>query len=114
MVDAWLSQALCIEVGTSKFYPSTKGKYKEYDLIDSTCRACPVRAECLDAALRRSDEQGYWSNSTHATRQELLRFKKQEGVPAVRLDALLDAARMMASRDKVVDYTYASGSMFVL
>ena len=57
----------------------------------AVCRACPVRAECLEAALQRHETHGIWGGATERERDGIREERndqeaaadRAEGVPLV-------------------------------
>ena len=48
------------------------------------CRACPVRVECLDAALARREPWGVWGGELFANGKVLAQKRKRGRPPKVR------------------------------
>jgi WhiB family transcriptional regulator, redox-sensing transcriptional regulator len=49
-VWAWLDEAACLDTDPELFYEFSA---KAYRAARQTCAGCPVRAECLDAAMQQ-------------------------------------------------------------
>lgn len=67
---AWLSQAACVGVATSVFYP----RYANGDLTEALliCRSCPVRLACLEHAIVTREVYGVWGGTTPEARRRLI------------------------------------------
>ena len=53
----WQDKALCAETDPEAFFPEKGGSTRE---AKRTCRACEVRAECLEVALVNDERFGIW------------------------------------------------------
>lgn len=80
--EPWQQQAACRGIGTDAFFPERnkesgrirQGQYLEAKRI---CDQCPVRAECLDFALRENLRGGMYGGLTPRQRRELFRTPAQ-------------------------------------
>lgn len=69
----WREDALCARTDPELFHL----KYGESSApAKAVCAACPVRAECLDHALTRSEPHGVWGGLTVRERRTLERQTK--------------------------------------
>lgn len=66
----WRSFAVCISVDAAVWFPGPGGTNRPAQRI---CAGCPVRAACLDYALRMRISDGVWGGLTPAQRRALLR-----------------------------------------
>ena len=64
----WVNQAACAGLDPDLFHP-TRGE--PTDAAKTICEACPVRAECLDYALRTNQQFGIWGGLTEQARGRL-------------------------------------------
>ena len=76
---SWRAAAKCRDRDPSEFVIYEVHKRKVVDLeptdeIKHLCRDCPVRVECLSAAMS-GREHGYWAGTTHAQREAMRREK---------------------------------------
>lgn len=74
----WRDQAACAQIGdTDLFYPEKGGSTRP---AKSVCAACPVRRQCLEAALATptTDDWGTWGGTSERERRELRRSRKNE------------------------------------
>ena len=67
---AWTQQAACRGGGTEIFYPATPDEEAE---ALSICATCPVRAQCLDYAIRNRETYGIWGGTTPEQRRHMRR-----------------------------------------
>lgn len=63
----WMADASCQNKPTRWWYSTDR---RDQDRAKSYCNPCPVRTECLDAAMGR-DEYGIWGGMTLEERQAL-------------------------------------------
>lgn len=54
----WWDDAACLGVGTDPFFV---GRGKSLDEARTYCTACPVRAECVAAAVEHHERFGIWA-----------------------------------------------------
>jgi WhiB family redox-sensing transcriptional regulator len=66
----WADRALCAEVDPEIFFPEKGGSTLQPKRV---CRACPVRAECLDWALEHGERFGIWGGLSERERRPLER-----------------------------------------
>ena len=67
---AWTGQAACRGTDTEIFYPVTSDEEAE---ALSICATCPVRAQCLDYAVRNHETYGIWGGTTPEQRRRIRR-----------------------------------------
>ena len=67
---AWQDAALCAETDPEAFFPEKGGSVRA---AKRTCRACEVRAECLDYALEHDERFGIWGGTSERERRRLKR-----------------------------------------
>ena len=72
---SWQDQALCAETDPEAFFPEKGGSTR---LPKAVCRACEVRAECLDYALGHDIRFGVWGGMSEPERR---RLKRQQASP---------------------------------
>lgn len=70
---SWQDRALCAEADPELFFPGN-GHADHAEDAKQVCRACPVKAECLDYALATGQEYGVWGGTSE---QERRRMKRQ-------------------------------------
>lgn len=64
----WGKQAACLDADPELFFPvSETGPHVEQ--AKAICRACPVRAACLEGALRAGESAGIWGGLTSEERR---------------------------------------------
>jgi WhiB family redox-sensing transcriptional regulator len=67
---SWLDRALCAEVGGDIWHPEKGGSTREPKKV---CRACEVRAECLEYALEHDIRFGIWGGLSERERHRMKR-----------------------------------------
>ena len=68
----WREAALCAQTDPDVFFPPPGGRGGEP--ARRICRRCPVKAECLEAALAKpqhEDEYGVWGGTTPKERRAI-------------------------------------------
>lgn len=78
-MTTWRDQAACRDVDTDLFFPVQQTSEREWELARAICRHCPVKAECLDAALsfEGADRQGMWAGMTPDERARLVKRRRR-------------------------------------
>jgi WhiB family redox-sensing transcriptional regulator len=66
----WQADARCAGTDLDTFFPEKGGSTKEAKRI---CRACAVRAECLEYALDLAEKFGIWGGRSERERRRLLK-----------------------------------------
>jgi WhiB family redox-sensing transcriptional regulator len=85
----WVDQAACKGAPIEYFFAVTPDRYgvERHDPVllaegRRICDRCPVREECLDAALAKGlDVHGVWGGTTKAERERLLRHIRRAKCP---------------------------------
>ena len=72
----WQGQALCAQADPDAWFPEMGGQPGK---IKAICRQCPVRAECLDAALERDEMFGIWGGLSRQERVAVKRRRRAAG-----------------------------------
>ena len=67
---SWQDLALCAQTDPEAFFPEKGGSTKEAKRV---CRACEVRAECLEYALGHNERFGIWGGMSERERRRLQR-----------------------------------------
>lgn len=75
---AWVQDALCAQTDPEAFHPA---KSTSPRLARRICNRCPVKAQCLEAAIADASLEGVWGGTTYKERQ-LLRRTADQGAPA--------------------------------
>lgn len=74
---AWMSDALCAQVGGDFWYPpkggTTMGEQSVSRLARFICARCTVRAACLAYALEHDEQEGIWGGLPPRARRRLSR-----------------------------------------
>jgi WhiB family transcriptional regulator, redox-sensing transcriptional regulator len=66
----WQERALCAQTDPEAFFPEKGGSTREAKKV---CRACDVRAECLEYALGHDERFGIWGGLSERERRKLKR-----------------------------------------
>lgn len=66
----WQESALCAQTDPEAFFPEKGGSTREARKV---CRACDVRAECLEYALAHDERFGIWGGLSERERRRLKR-----------------------------------------
>ena len=84
----WTDDATCRGMDTELFFPPEshsdgrprkRETPKSYGVARQICREeCPVRAECLEAALEREEPYGMWGGLTRPERNTILKRRRRE------------------------------------
>lgn len=67
---AWMTHAVCTNADPEAFF--TFESSVDRRMLARICAECPVRAECLDYALR-NDMHGYWGGTTRFERRKMMK-----------------------------------------
>lgn len=71
---SWRDEALCAQVDADLFFPEKGGSSKEPKKV---CRACPVRAECLEDSLADGGERfGIRGGLSERERRKLIKDRE--------------------------------------
>ena len=73
MDTEWMAEGKCREVHPSTFFPSDG---VGVDLARRICAECPVRAMCLEYALRNRIDHGVWGGTSERERRRILRQRR--------------------------------------
>ena len=75
--EEWQEQAECRGVDPDLFFPERGSRVTD---AVATCARCPVRAECLDYALRTHQDQGIWGGVTGRALRKLRHQLERQAV----------------------------------
>lgn len=69
----WMNEARCAEIGDAPFFPEHGEDYRQAVAV---CNSCPVKAECLEHAIRLEQSgawnvTGIWGGLTAKQRKDL-------------------------------------------
>jgi WhiB family transcriptional regulator, redox-sensing transcriptional regulator len=83
-MEGWKMLGHCVGKDTNLFFPDAAYNRFEVKFAKDICAVCPVRAQCMDYALRH-DEIGIWGGTTERERKKIknryIRRKALESVP---------------------------------
>lgn len=68
--EAWKELAICSQTDPEIFFPEKGGSTREAKAV---CRGCPVRKDCLQAALDRDERFGIWGGYSERERRSMKR-----------------------------------------
>lgn len=71
----WVSLGACKHEDSALFFPGRGG---ECDKARAICETCPVRAECLDYALKNCIQHGIWGGKSERERRKLRMQRRRE------------------------------------
>jgi WhiB family redox-sensing transcriptional regulator len=77
-----MDRAACAGMGPDLFFPPgerTEDVQEDVERAKLVCSACPVRLNCLAAALVFNTEDGIWGGLTSVERRKLLRRQRPRG-----------------------------------
>jgi WhiB family redox-sensing transcriptional regulator len=77
--DTWRTDAACRTFPTEWWYPLDGNYAKNTARARSICKSCPVKDECLEAALRRNEE-GIWGDTNIRERRALRRTRNVQKI----------------------------------
>jgi WhiB family redox-sensing transcriptional regulator len=74
----WRARAACRPLDSAMFFPD-RTAYRNNDVAGAkaVCRRCPVREECLEAAMEGREKIGIWGGLTPVERANLHRRKRR-------------------------------------
>lgn len=72
--DDWRCRAACAKVNPEMFSPPFGPNGVR--IAKAFCRRCPVRMDCLQAALALKEAFGIWGGLTEGERRQMLRRRK--------------------------------------
>lgn len=76
----WVARAACRDIADPNiFFP--EHSQAQFGAAKQVCRACPVRDECLDYALRNNIEAGCWGGCDPLERKRIRRKPRGVSVP---------------------------------
>lgn len=91
----WRSAGACQQEDPDIFFPMSKGPgLVQLQRAKAVCAGCPVRAECLEFAVRTVQDHGVWGGTSEDERRALRRARRRHerrslasGVPVQRAEA---------------------------
>lgn len=70
-INAWMDDAACADKDPNLFFPERGTHGSLIRQAKAICRTCPVKADCLDYALRHREYHGIWGGTTNRERRRL-------------------------------------------
>lgn len=71
----WRVAAACRDVDLEVFFATDEAS--QQDAI-AVCESCPVRAECLEHAVRHREPYGVWGGTREQERRRLVRARSRD------------------------------------
>jgi WhiB family redox-sensing transcriptional regulator len=79
---AWMDDAACLTYSRDLWYGHEHERLeaREQRIAEArrVCYSCPVRVECLEAAIANREPHGMWGGHTTTERRALVRFRATE------------------------------------
>ena len=74
----WRLRSACTDVDTNLFFPVglTGDAIDQTNLAKAICRECPVQSQCLEFALRTTQDYGVWGGRTEDERRAIRRSRR--------------------------------------
>ena len=73
----FIADGICAQTDPEEFFPA-KGDSDTVKRAKAVCAECPVKAECLEAALENREQYGVWGGLNVTERQRLLADQRTE------------------------------------
>lgn len=70
--ETWMRDASCAQIGGDDWFPQ-HGDLPTAERAKQVCRGCPVRAQCLEFALRTKQRDGIWASYSPKSLERLRR-----------------------------------------
>lgn len=77
MTARWQNHANCLGVNPDLFYPERGESTREAKAV---CKACDVRPDCLEYALKGGEKFGIWGGTSERERRRIRRERKKAGL----------------------------------
>ena len=68
----WMAHKACTADQADLFFPA-RGEMDKVEQAKAICATCPVKAECLDYAVRNHEHHGIWGGTSGRDRREARR-----------------------------------------
>ena len=75
MDTEWMAQGKCREVAPATFFPSDG---VGVEVARRICADCPMKAPCLEYALRNRIDHGVWGGASERERRRIARRRRLE------------------------------------
>lgn len=73
--EPWTEQGICRTVDPDVWFPEVGCGRPAVQTAVKICQGCPVRRECLAAALERNERFGIWGGTTERQRRGMREAK---------------------------------------
>ena len=77
----WMAQGKCRDLPPATFFPSDG---VGVDVARQICADCPVKAPCLEYALRNRIDHGVWGGASERERRRIARQRRLEAAATFR------------------------------
>jgi WhiB family redox-sensing transcriptional regulator len=77
--EEWQERSLCRQTDPEAFFPE-RGQSNR--AAKAVCRACPVREQCLDYAIRNREQHGIWGGLSDRERRRVYKVLDQRETEA--------------------------------
>ncbi len=81
MDTEWMGRGNCRDEPPSMFFPSDG---VGVEVAKQHCATCPVKAPCLEYALRNRIDHGVWGGTSERERRRILRQRRTDANAAAR------------------------------
>ena len=79
MDTEWMGRGNCGDEPPARFFPSDGAGV---EVARSICADCPVKAPCLEYALRNRIDHGVWGGASERERRRILAQRRREAAAA--------------------------------
>ena len=73
----WATKAACAGVDPALMFP---GQGDDTRPAKAVCDGCPVKAECLNHALRHHENWGIWGGTSEKERRQMRRTRRRRAI----------------------------------
>ncbi len=73
MEAKWMQRGLCRDIPPATFFPSDG---VGVEIARRICAECPVKAPCLEYALRNHIDHGVWGGASERERRRILKRRR--------------------------------------
>ena len=73
--ETWMQRAACQGLDVELFYSTNDADVREAVRV---CRSCPVRMECLQAAMSTAEIFGVWGGMHEGHRRRIIRREQRQ------------------------------------
>lgn len=99
----WMDRGACSGTSDPVFFEPNNPEACAEEANRLYCRTCPVRAECLDYAMK-TRSPGVWAGLSLATREKLAKSRTRSKCPACKCASLVTVGRYDICRSCAVSW----------